>query len=135
MEVLANTDRRSKEDKRYDVLFDKMVRSANLNPRQRYIVREYLRGIVHEKIQEVEDAMAIAFWIGLIEQQKFGCNKTATRLTRLHKYVREILNEAYGHDCVNANGQIEYDGCGLLYLKNRLKNFGVKFVDTDGTEL
>lgn len=135
MEVLANSDRRSKEDKRYDVLFDRMVRSAKLNPRQSYIVREYLRGIVHEKIQEVEDAMSIAFLVGLIELYKFGCNKTATRLPKLHKYVREILNDAYGHDCINANGQIEYDNCGLARLKNRLHNHGVKFVDTDGTEL
>lgn len=132
MKVKANIDKRNIEDKRYDMLFDRMVRESNLNPRQKYVVQNYLRGIISEKIREVEDAMSIGFWIGLIEQQKFGCNERATRLPELHKYVRQVLNEAYDKDCVNANGQIEYDNCGLIRLKNRLKSHGVKFSEDMG---
>ena len=80
----------------------------------------------------IRNAMSIGFWIGLIEQQKFGCNERATRLPALHKYVRQVLNEAYDKDCVNANGQIEYDNCGLIRLKNRLKSHGVKFSEDMG---
>ena len=127
MKAKVKLDRREEQDKRYDMLFEKMARDANLNPRQRYIVQEYLRGIIHEKIQEVEDAMSIGFWIGLIEEFGFGCNERATRLPRLHKYVREVLNTAYDRDCIDANGVIDYDGCGLIRLKNRLRTHGVKF--------
>ena len=88
--------------------------------------------IIGEKIREVENAMDMGFWLGLIELFQFGHNKRATRLLRLQKYVRDILNEAYGVDCVNANGQIEYDGCGLYRLKNRLKNYGIEYVDETG---
>lgn len=127
MKAKVKLDKRAEQDKRYDMLFEKMAREANLNPRQKFIVREYLRGIIHEKIQEVEDAMSIGFWIGLIDIYKFGCNERATRLPKLQNYVREVLNDAYDRDCVDANGVIDYDGCGLIRLKNRLRNYGVKF--------
>ena len=132
MKAKVVLDKRDEFDKKYDILFEKMVRDASLNPRQKYIVQNYLKSIIGEKIREVEDAMDIGFWIGLIDLFQFGHNKRATRLIRLQKYVREILNEAYGKDCINANGEIEYDGCGLYRLKNRLKNYGIEFVDETG---
>lgn len=129
MEVKVELDKRCEEDKRFDRLFDKMVRDANLNPRQKYIVRRYLISVIGEKVREVEDAMDIGFTIGLIELFNFGHNKKATRLPRLKKYVRDVVNEAYGKDAVDANGCLHYDGCGLEHLKMRLARHGVEFVD------
>ena len=134
MKAKVVLDKREDFDKKYDILFEKMVRDASLNPRQKYIVSHYLKSIIGEKIREVENAMDMGFWIGLIELFKFGHNKRATRLLRLQKYVRDLLNEAYGVDCVNANGQIEYDGCGMYRLKNRLKNYGIEYVDETGNK-
>lgn len=132
MKAKATLDKRADIDKRYDALFEKMARDAALTPKQRYIVSTYLHNIIGDKIHEVENAMDMAFWLGLIELYQFGHNKRATRLIRLQGYVRDLLNEAYGHDCVNANGQIEYDGCGYIRLENRLKNYGIQFVDRTG---
>lgn len=132
MKAKVTLDKRADIDKRYDALFEKMARDAALTPKQRYIVSTYLHNIIGDKIHEVENAMDMAFWLGLIELYQFGHNKRATRLIRLQKYVRDLLNEAYGHDCVNANGQIEYDGCGYIRLENRLKNYGIQFVDRTG---
>jgi hypothetical protein len=132
MKAKVVLDKRDEFDKKYDILFEKMVRDASLNPRQKYIVSHYLKSIIGEKIREVENAMDMGFWLGLIELFQFGHNKRATRLLKLQKYVRDVLNEAYGVDCINVNGQIEYDGCGIYRLKNRLKNYGIEFVDEAG---
>ena len=134
MKAKVCLDKRADIDKKYDVLFERMVRDAALSPKQRYIVSAYLHNIIGDKIHEVENAMDMAFWLGLIELYQFGHNKRATRLIRLQKYVRDLLNEAYGHDCINANGEIEYDGCGYIRLENRLKNYGIQFVDRTGEE-
>lgn len=132
MKAKVCLDKRADIDKKYDVLFERMVRDAALSPKQRYIVSTYLHNIIGDKIHEVENAMDMAFWLGLIELYQFGHNKRATKLIRLQKYVRDLLNEAYGVDCINANGQIEYDGCGYIRLGNRLKSYGIQFVDRTG---
>lgn len=129
MKVKVELDKRSELDKKFDNLFDKMVRDANLTPKQKYIVRKYLISTIGEKVKEVEDAMNMGFWIGLIELFKFGHNKRATRLLRLQNYVREVVNEAYGKECFDANGLLHYDGCGLEHLKTHLARHGVEFVD------
>lgn len=127
MKAKVNLDKRHDLDKKYDVLFNKMVRDANLNPRQKYIVQEYLRSIIGEKIREVENAMNMGFWLGLIELEHFGCNKRATRLPRLQNRVNEIVSQAYGKCCVDANGSyLDYDGCGIERLRNKLESLGLE---------
>lgn len=128
MKAKALLDKRSEADKKYDRLFDKMVRDANLSPKQRMIVINYIAKITGEKVREVENAMDMGFWIGLIELEHFGHNKRATKLPRLQAYVRDVVNEAYGKDCIDANGQVCYDGCGIEHLKMHLARHGVEFV-------
>lgn len=128
MKAKALLDKRSEADKKYDRLFDKMVRDANLSPKQRMIVTNYIAKITGEKVREVENAMDMGFWIGLIELFNFGHNKRATRLPKLQAYVRDVVNEAYGKDCIDANGQVCYDGCGIEHLKMHLARHGVEFV-------
>lgn len=133
MKAKVELDRRTESDKKYDQMFNTMVRKANLNPRQSFVVREYLRNIVGERIRECENAMNMGFWIGLIELHNFGHNKRATRLPRLQDYVRDVVNEAYGKECIDANGcLVDYDGCGIQHLKVRLQRHGVEFVDEEG---
>lgn len=129
MKAKVELDKRGEIDKRFDRLFDKMVRDANLNPKQKYIVRKYLISTIGEKVREVENAMNMGFWIGLIELFNFGCNKRATRLPRLQNYVRDVVNEAYGKESIDANGFLHYDGCGIEHLKTHLARHGVEFVD------
>lgn len=126
MNVKVQKDRRCAEDKRYDMLFNKLVWEAKLTAKQRMLVQCYFDKLIGEKVQEAENAMNLGFWIALIETERFGCNKRATRLPRLQRYVREVVSEAYGHDCIDANGRIGYDGYGLDRLKLRLKNKGVE---------
>lgn len=128
MKAKALLDKRSEADKKYDRLFDKMVRDANLSPKQRMIVTNYIAKITGEKVREVENAMDMGFWIGCIELFNYGHNKRATRLPKLQAYVRDVVNEAYGKDCIDANGQVCYDGCGIEHLKMRLARHGVEFV-------
>lgn len=129
MKAKVELDKRNATDKREDRMFDKMVRDANLSPKQKYIVTRYFDVTIGEKIREVENAMNMGFWIGLIELHKYGHNKRATKLPNLQNYVRDVINEAYGKDCVDANGRVCYDGCGIEHLKAHLARHGVEFVD------
>lgn len=119
-------DKRCADDKQYDALYNKMVRDANLTPRQRMIVKTYNEKLLRDTIDEVETAVSYAYCIALIESERFGHNKTATRLNRVQRYVRDVLNEAYGHNCFDANGRLGYDKSGLGWLINRLRNNGVE---------
>lgn len=132
MKRKVELDNRCNFDKKYDRMFDKMVRDANLSPKQKYIVSQYLKTIIGENVKEVENAMDMGYAIGLIEVEHFGHNKRATKLPRLQKYVREVVNEAYGNDCIDANGRIHYDGCGIGHLEVRLSRHGVEIVDELG---
>lgn len=129
MKAKVNLDKRDELEKKYDLMFNTMVRKANLNPKQRIIVFGYLRNIIGERIREVENAMNMGFWLGLIELEHFGCNKRAIKLPRLQNYVRDVVNDAYGKECIDANGCIAYDGCGIERLKYKLHALGVEFVD------
>ena len=132
MDTKVNVDKRHEIDKKYDAMFNKMVRDAALNARQRIVVGRYLRTIVGERIHEVENAMNMGFWIALIELEHFGCNKRATRLPRIQDRVIEIVGDAYERKCIDANGCIlDYDGCGIERLKSRLKSLGLE-VEYDG---
>jgi len=133
MKAKVELDKRSELDKKYDQMFNKMVEKARLTPKQEMVVSAYLRNIIGERIQEVENAMNMGFWIGLIELEHFGCNKRATKLPRLQNYVRDVVNEAYGKEGLDANGVWnKYDGCGIEHLKMKLARRGVEFVDEVG---
>lgn len=135
MKVKTELDKRGSLDKRYDLMFNKMVRDANLSPKQRMIISAYLKSILDEKIKEVENAMDMGYCIGLIEVEKFGCNKRATRLPKLRKYVRGVVNQAYAHETIDANGVWNnYDGCGIERLEMRLERLGVVFVEEQGAQ-
>lgn len=134
MKSKVELDKRCNFDKKYDRMFDRMVRDAKLSPKQKYIVSQYLEAIIGENVKEVENAMDMGYTIGLIEVEHFGHNKRATKLPRLSKYVRGVLNEAYGQDCIDANGRIHYDGCGIEHLVVRLSRHGVEIVDKSGDE-
>lgn len=130
MKAKVELDKRGAADKKYDQMFNALVAKANLTPKQKMIVSAYLRTIIQEKIQEVENAVDMGYWIGLIEVEHFGHNARATRLPRLQKYVRDVVNEAYGKQCVDANGSfLDYDGCGIEHLIARLARHGVEFVE------
>ena len=126
MNAKVQKDRRCNEDKRHDMLFNKLVRDANLSARQRMIVKHYTDKLIRETIDEVENAVSYGYCIALIESEHFGCGKTATRIPRVQRYVRDVLNEAYGHECFDANGRLGYDGCGIGRLRIRLQNNGVE---------
>lgn len=126
MNAKVQRDRRCDEDKRYDMLFNKLVRDANLSARQIMIVKHYTDKLIRETIDEVENAVSYGYCIALIESEHFGCNKAATRIPRVQRYVREVLNEAYGHDCFDANMNFGYDRLGLVRLRRKLKDHGVE---------
>ena len=67
-----------------------------------------------------------------MEREGFGTDvsRGATRIMRAQQYAVDVCNEAYGKECINANGRIEYDGCGLEHLQNRLAKYNIEY-DTD----
>ena len=129
MKAKVNLDNRTKVDKKWDDMYNKMVRSANLSPRQSMIVSHYLREIIGLRIHEVEAACDMAYLIALIEGEKFGTdvNRGAKRLIRVQQNAVDARNKAYGNECIDANGRIAYDGCGLAHLKIRLARYGVEY--------
>ena len=130
MKAIINKDKRNEEDKKYDILYNKMVRQAKLNPVQEKIVATYLRHLFGMRMHEIEAAVDMGWLIALIESEKFGTDvaRGAKRLIRAQKYAVEARNEAYGNGCFNANGIWDkYDGCGLEHLKVRLSRHGVEY--------
>jgi hypothetical protein len=71
----------------------------------------------------------MAYLIALIEGEKFGTdvNRGAKRLIRVQQNAVDARNKAYGNECIDANGRITYDGCGLEHLKVRLARYGVEY--------
>lgn len=129
MKARVIKDRRSDVDRQYDEMFNKMVRDAALNARQRVIVQTYLRSIVRIKLHETEAVMEMAYLLALIKSEKFGTDaKRSTRLKRVQKAASEELNDVYERGCVNANGFLEdYDGCAVERLQARLSNLGIEY--------
>ena len=123
-------DKRSEIDRKYDEMWNKLCRDANLNPRQKMMVAHYLRELMSLRIHEVESAVDMGWLIALIECEKFGTDmsKGAKRLHRCHAKCVEARNEAYKGGSYNANGVWDrYDGCGLERLKIRLARHGVEY--------
>ncbi len=131
MKVLVKADNRSEIDKRFDSIYNKMVRDAHLSPKQENIVATYLHKIMQMRINEIEGAIEMSYLIALIESEHFGTDTKrghAKRLHRVQAYATEAINEAYGHSCIDSAGfWNSYDGCGLERLKVRLSRLGVEY--------
>ena len=129
MKVKVSADNRSEIDKRFDTIYNKMVRDAHLSPKQENIVATYLHKIMQMRINEIEAAVEMSYLISMIESEHFGTDKKrATRLYRVQAYAAECINEAYGHSCIDSAGfWNSYDGCGLERLKLRLERHGVEY--------
>lgn len=130
MKVKVSADRRSEIDKRFDSIYNKMVRDAHLSPKQENIVATYLHKIMQMRINEIEAAVEMAYLIALVESEHFGTDvkRGAKKLYRVQCYAVEAINEAYGHSCIDSAGfWTSYDGCGVERLKVRLKRNGVSY--------
>jgi hypothetical protein len=82
------------------------------------------------RIHEIESAKDMGWLLALIESEGFGTDvkRGAKRLLRVQQKCVDICNEAYGHECIDANGFWQkYDGCGLEYLQNRLARYEVEY--------
>ena len=129
MKAKVNLDNRIDVDKMWDNMYNKMVRSANLSARQSMIVSKYLRDIIGLRMHEIEAAMEMSYLLALIEGEKFGTdgNRGATRLIRVQQNAVDIRNKAYGYECIDANGRLTYDGCGLQHMKKWLERYGIEY--------
>lgn len=130
MKAIVNMDKRSEVDKKYDAMYNKMVRDARLNPVQASVVSRYLRELIGLRMNEIQSAVDMSWLLALIESENFGTDvsKGAKRLLRAQAHAADVRNEAYGKGCINANGVYdEYDGCGLEHLKVRLARYGVEY--------
>ena len=130
MNAIVKKDRRSEIDRKFDMMFNGMVAKAKLTPKQSQIVSRYLREIMGMRLHEIESARDMGWISALIESEKFGTDtkRGATRLVRVQQKCADIINEAYGHECIDANGYWQsYDGCGLEHLQQRLALHGVEY--------
>lgn len=130
MKVRVSADNRSEIDKRFDSIYNKMVRDAHLSPKQENIVATYLHKIMQMRISEIKAAVEMAYLIALIEGEKFGTDPKhcAIRLYRVQQNAVDAINEAYGHSCIDSAGfWNSYDGCGLERLGVRLQRHGVEY--------
>lgn len=130
MKVKVKADNRSEIDKRFDSVYNKMVRDANLSPKQRNIVDTYLHKIMQMRVNEVEAAIEMAYLVALVESEHFGTDvkRGAKKLFRTQAYAADVINEAFGHSCIDSAGfWNSYDGCGVERLKVRLARNGVDY--------
>jgi hypothetical protein len=130
MKVKVSADRRSEIDKRFDSIYNKMVRDAHLSPKQENIVATYLHKIMNMRVTEIEAAVEMGYLIALVESEHFGTDtkRGAKKLYRTQAYAAEAINEAFGHSCIDSAGfWNSYDGCGLERLQGRLSSLGVDY--------
>ena len=129
MKARVTLDKRSDFDKKWDKMWNDLVRNAKLTPIQSGLVGRYLRELLQMRMGEIEAACDMAWLLALIEGENFGTdpNKGATRLLRVQQNAVTARNEAYGKQCIDANGCVDYDGCGIEHLKVRLARYGVEY--------
>lgn len=130
MKALLPKDRRSKIDSKFDDMWNRLCREANLSARQSMLVARYLREIMGMRIHEIESAVDMGWLLALVESEKFGTDvkRGATRLLRVQQKCADIRNEAFGHECVDANGFWQkYDGCGLEHLQSKLARYNIDY--------
>ena len=129
MKAKVNLDKRNEVDKMWDDLYNKMVRTANLSPRQSIIVSKYLREIIGLRFHEIEAAVEMSYLLALIEGEKFGTDvkRGAKRLIRVQQNAVDIRNDAYEHKCIDANGCFDYDGSGIERMKLKLEKHKIQY--------
>ena len=129
MKARVTLDKRSDFDKKWDKLWNDLVRNAKLTPIQSALVGRYLRELLGMRMGEIEAACDMAWLTALIESENFGTDvsRGAKRLLRVQQHAADVRNEAYGKKCIDANGNIDYDGCGIDHLKVRLARYGVEY--------
>ena len=129
MKAKVNLDKRCHAEKIWDTMYNAMVRDAHLSPKQEAVVSIYIRNLIGLRIHEVESAVEMGYLVALIEGEKFGTDakKGAKRLLRVQQNATAARNEAYGKECIDANGNLTYDGCGLEHLQVRLARHGVEY--------
>lgn len=129
MKAKVILDKRNDVDKLWDDKYNKMVRTANLSPRQSMVVAKYLREIIGLRFHEIEAAVEMSYLLALIEGEKFGTDVKhgAKRLVRVQQKAVDVRNEAYGHKCIDANGCIDYDGTGMERMVLRLRKYGIDY--------
>lgn len=129
MKARVILDKRSDFDKKWDKMWNDLVRNAKLTPMQSALVGKYLRELLQMRMGEIESACDMAWLIALIEGENFGTDpsKGATRLLRVQQNAADARNEAYGKKCIDANGCVDYVGCGIDHLKVRLARYGVDY--------
>lgn len=130
MKAIVTTDKRNDIDRKFDMMYNGMVAKAKLTPKQSQIVARYLREIMGMRLHEIESARDMGWLLSLIEVEHYGTDvkRGATKLLRVQQGMADIINEAYGHECIDANGYWQsYDGCGLEHLQQRLARHGVEY--------
>jgi hypothetical protein len=130
MKAIIKKDNRSSADRKFDDMWNKMVRDAKINPTQERIIGSYLRELLVIRVHETQSADDMSWLLSLIEGEHYGTSikHGAIRLLRAQAKSAEIRNDAYSHSCIDANGVFQkYDGCGLEYLQNRLKSHEVEY--------
>lgn len=133
MNAIVKKDKRNEIDRKFDMMYNGMVAKAKLTPKQSQIVARYLREIMDMRLHEIESAKDMGWILALVESEKFGTDVKhgAKRLLRVQQKCVDIINEAYGHSCIDANGYWQsYDGCGLEHLQQRLSRYGVEYDTT-----
>lgn len=127
MNAKVELDKRNELDKKYDIMWNKLCRDANLNPRQKFIVSKYIRDLLGTRMNEVQAATEMAYILAMIETVNFGTRKGSTRILKVQDRAREHINETYGSKGLDANGVYGYDGCGYERLVHRLESKGVEY--------
>lgn len=127
MNAKVELDKRNELDKKYDTMWNKLCRDANLNPKQKFIVSKYIRDLLGTRMNEVQAATEMAYMLAMIETVSFGTRKGSTRLLKVQDRAREHINETYGSKSFDANGIYGYDGCGYERLVNRLESKGIEY--------
>ncbi len=132
MNAIVNRDRRCEIDRRFDDLYNKMVREAQLTPKQRNVVGAYLHNIMAMRIHEIRGAVDMSWILSLAEGEGYGTDvrRGACRLQRVHKRALAIRDEAFAKGSVDARGfWNSYDGCGYERLQTRMKRHGLEYED------
>ena len=128
MKAIVNKDPRSAIDRRWDEMFEELCRKARLDAKQRYLVKAYEHEILNLKIHETEGAVEMSYMLALIQTERYGTTQGAKRLNRVQRRAVELINDAYGKGCIDAQGRaISYDGCGFERLQNKLKSCGIQY--------
>ena len=132
MNAIVKRDNRCEIDRRFDDLYNKMIRDAQLTPKQSRVVSAYMRNIMKMRIHEIRGAVDMSWILSLAEGEGYGTDvrRGACRLQRAHKRALSIRDEAFSKGSVDARGfWNSYDGCGYERLQARMRGLGLEYED------